>query len=101
MLRLFALPQTNDDNIISQEDAALAHCTNVVRDFLDETFPQHWTGRDVRKVWSLRSPDSTSADLYLWDFVTLNMYTEPIVTVPRTVITEAAECVTPNFLCRM
>jgi hypothetical protein len=39
---------------------APAHYANIVREFLDETFPRRWIGRNGRKQWPPRSPDLRS-----------------------------------------
>jgi hypothetical protein len=46
MLELFALPQTDDDHVMFQQDGAPAHYANIVTEFLNETFPRRWIGRD-------------------------------------------------------
>jgi hypothetical protein len=45
MLELFTVPQTDDDNVIIQQDGAPAHYADIVTEFLDETFPRRWIGR--------------------------------------------------------
>jgi hypothetical protein len=45
MLELFAVPQIGGNNVIFQQDGALPHFANVVREFLDVNFPRKWIGR--------------------------------------------------------
>jgi hypothetical protein len=54
----FAVPQLDDDaNVTSQQDDE--HCTNIVTEFLDETFPQRWFGMGGWKQRPPRFPDLT------------------------------------------
>jgi hypothetical protein len=69
MLELFAVPQTDDDNVIFQEDVAPAHCANIVTEFLDEIFLGRWIGRGGWKQWPPRSPNLTPLDVYFWGYV--------------------------------
>ena len=40
-----------------------------VREFLNETFPNRWIGRDGPIPWPPRSPDITPLDFFLWGYV--------------------------------
>ncbi|GBN13626.1 hypothetical protein AVEN_4468-1 [Araneus ventricosus] len=44
MLQLYAVPQF-PEGVIFQQDGAPPHYDNIVREFLDTTFPQWWIGR--------------------------------------------------------
>jgi hypothetical protein len=39
MLEVLVVPQTDDENVIFQQDGAPPHYANTVTEFLDETFP--------------------------------------------------------------
>jgi hypothetical protein len=49
-----------------QHDGAPTHCTNVLCEYLDETFGDIWNGRGGPITWPPRSPDLTPLDLFLW-----------------------------------
>ena len=49
-----------------QHDGASPHCTRHVRDYLNESFTNHWLGRGGPVTWPPRSPDLTPLDHYLW-----------------------------------
>ena len=55
--------------IIFQQDGALPHWGLHVREFLNETFPNRWIGRDGPIPWPPRSPNITSLDFFLWGYV--------------------------------
>ncbi|GBL92675.1 hypothetical protein AVEN_119075-1 [Araneus ventricosus] len=54
------------EGVIFQQDGAPPHYGNIVREFLDTTFPQRWIGRGAVMAWPPRSPDITPLDFYLW-----------------------------------
>ncbi|GBN11174.1 hypothetical protein AVEN_184729-1 [Araneus ventricosus] len=66
LLRLFIAPQLEEFQpwIMFQQDGAPPHWGSLVRDFLDETFPDRWIGRDGPTPWPPRSPDITSLDFF-------------------------------------
>ena len=49
-----------------QHDGCPAHYSEIVRNFLDEAFPDRWIGRGSLFPWPARSPDLTCLDFYLW-----------------------------------
>ena len=57
------------DTVIFQQDGAPPHCALEVPDFLHETFPNKWIGRDGPIPWPPRSPDITPLDFFLWGYV--------------------------------
>ena len=54
---------------IFQHDGASPHWGLHVREFLNETFPNRWIGRDGPIPWPSRSPDITPLDFFLWGYV--------------------------------
>jgi hypothetical protein len=103
MLELFAVPQTDDDNVIFQQDGAPAHCANIVTEFLDEIFPRRWIGRGGCQQWPPRSPDLTTLDFYFWGYVQQSVYSVRIHNIQHSKqrIREAAASVTPDVLGRV
>jgi hypothetical protein len=102
-LELFAVPQTDDDNVIFQRDGAPAHYAHIVTEFLDETFPRRWIGRGGLKQWPPHSPNLTSLDFYFWGYVKQIVYSFRIHNIQplKQRIREAATSVTPDVLGRV
>ena len=75
MLQQYAMPQIQVKNdVIFKQDGAPPHWGTIVRDYLDETFPKQWIGRDGGdewRAWPPRSPDLTPHDVYLWGYLVL------------------------------
>jgi hypothetical protein len=71
MLMNFEVPQLEDlqPHVIFQQDVAPPHLGLCVSDFLNEQFPDRWTGRDGPIPWPPRSPDITPLDFFLWGYV--------------------------------
>lgn len=69
VLQQFIAPQLEEYQpwIIFQQDGAhpLPYWGLLVRDFLDETFPDRWIGRDGPTPWPPRSPDITPLDFFM------------------------------------
>ncbi|GBM56365.1 hypothetical protein AVEN_7173-1 [Araneus ventricosus] len=54
MLQLYAVPQF-PEGVIFQQDGAPPHYGNIVREFLDTTFPQQWI--EITNVIHSVTPD--------------------------------------------
>ncbi|GBM09709.1 hypothetical protein AVEN_186414-1 [Araneus ventricosus] len=52
-----------------QQDGAPPHWGSLVRNFLDETFPDRWIGRNGPTPWPPRSPDITPLDFFFWGYI--------------------------------
>ena len=57
-----------------QHDGAPPHYTRHVREYLNESFPNHWLGRGGPVAWAPWSPDLTPLDYYLWDHMKTLVY---------------------------
>ncbi|GBO29044.1 hypothetical protein AVEN_271697-1 [Araneus ventricosus] len=79
------------------------HYDNIVREFLDTTFPQRWIGRGAVMAWPPRSPDLTPLDFYLRGYVKQHVYSERINDINhlKQRITDVIHCVTPDVLTRV
>ncbi|GBN99850.1 hypothetical protein AVEN_157665-1 [Araneus ventricosus] len=77
MLQLYAVPQF-PEGVIFQQNGTPPHYGNIVREFLDTTFPQRWIGRGAVMAWPPRSPHITPLDFYLWGYVKQHVYSERI-----------------------
>ncbi|GBM07131.1 hypothetical protein AVEN_177091-1 [Araneus ventricosus] len=102
MLQLYAVPQF-PEGVIFQQDGTPTHYSNIVREFLDTTFPQRWIDRGVVKAWSPLSTDTTPLDFYLWGYVKQHVYSERIsdINTLEQRITDVIHSVTPDVLTRV
>ncbi|GBL98324.1 hypothetical protein AVEN_174109-1 [Araneus ventricosus] len=102
MLQLYAVPQF-PEGVIFQQNGAPPHYGNIIREFLDTTFPQQWIGRGIVMAWPPRSPDITPLDFYLWGYVKQHVYSERINDINhlKQRITDVIHCVTPDVLTRL
>ncbi|GBM17514.1 hypothetical protein AVEN_193793-1 [Araneus ventricosus] len=84
-------------------DGAPLHYGDIVREFLDTTFPQRWIGRGAVMAWPPRSPDITPLDFYLWDYVKQHEYSERINDINhlKQRITDVIHSVTPDVFTRV
>lgn len=55
-----------DRQIVFQNDGCPGHWRIIVRDYLNNVFPNAWIGRDGPIPWPPRSPDLTPLDFYIW-----------------------------------
>jgi hypothetical protein len=84
-----------------QHDGSPAHYSIVVRNWLDEHFPQRWFGRCGQLEYPSRSPDLIPPDFFLWGILKNEVYAQK----PRTIeqlkenIVEACDKITAD-LCR-
>ena len=53
---------------------ALPHYAAVVREYLDQVFPNRWIGRRGSKEWPARSPDLNPLDFFLWGYLKSSVY---------------------------
>lgn len=56
-------------NMWFQQDGAPIHYHRIVRQFLNQTYPNRWIGRGGTIGWPARSPGLTPIDFFLWGFV--------------------------------
>ena len=56
------------------QNGAPPHFATVVREYLDETFPERWIGRRGALEWPPRSPDLTPMDFFFGGNVKDNVY---------------------------
>lgn len=107
MLQQQFLPQVqnspNFSNMIFMQDGAPPHWSAVVRNFLNETFPNRWMGRGSPNLpWPPYSPDLTPMDFFLWGFLKSRVYGTPIadITELRFRIVQAFENIPLEFVKR-
>ena len=83
LLQKWLFPRLHEDNFIFQQDGAPPHRSRQVRDFLNETLPNRWIGRQGANdlalfSWPPRSPDLTPCDFFLWGFIKDTVYVPPL-----------------------
>ena len=80
MLKHYIVPQLEEfqPRVVFQQDGAPPHWGLIVRDFLNETFPNRWIGRNGPTPWPPRSPDTTPLDFFLWGYVRDRVYRTPV-----------------------
>lgn len=61
-----------------QLDGCPAHSARIVRNWLNQHYPEKWIGRWGPVEWPARSPDLTPLDFYLWGRVKNEVYSTPI-----------------------
>jgi len=102
MLELYIAPQLEAFQpwIIFQQDGAPPHWGSDVRQFLDATFLNRWTGRDGPTPWPPRSPDITPLDLFLWGYVKDKVFSTPVpdITNLKAKITDIFATMTEDML---
>lgn len=106
MLEQFLFPQLEDieaqggERVILMQDGAPPHYLQLVRDTLNNKFPNGWIGRGAPIAWPPRSPDLTPLDFFLWGYVKNIVYAEKIRDLPhlRARIFASIATVTPEML---
>jgi transposase len=64
-----------DEEIMFQQDGASAHYADIVKEYLNQIFPEKWIGRGGPIEWPPRSPDLNPLDFFLWGFLKSIVYT--------------------------
>lgn len=67
-------PDLPSFNVWYQQDGAPPHYSLVVREYLNEVFPNRWVGRRGPMEWPARSPDLTPLDFFLWGYLKSRVY---------------------------
>ena len=85
-----------------QQDGAPPHWGLEVYQFLNDTFPESWIGRDGLIPSQPRSPDITPLDFFLWGYVKNIVYRTTVRDVGdlQQRIIEAFDTVTVDMLAR-
>lgn len=83
-----------------QQDGASPHFFEQVREYLDNTFPGKWIGRNGAIVWPPRSPDITPLDFFLWGYLKGLVYVTPPTDLDdlKDKIRQACRTVTPEMI---
>ncbi len=83
MLKEFLWPQVKCKRMLFQQDGAPAHYALIVRDWLNEKFPDRWIGRRGPIEWPARSPDLSPCDFFLWGYLKDKVYQERPATIAQ------------------
>ncbi|XP_011860094.1 PREDICTED: uncharacterized protein LOC105557457 [Vollenhovia emeryi] len=57
------------ENVWFQQDGAQVHFTLIVRNVLNNVFPDRWIGRRGTIEWPPRSPDLSPLDFFYWGYL--------------------------------
>jgi hypothetical protein len=70
----------NFNKLVFMQDGAPPHWSLAVRNWLSNTFPNRWMGRNSPNLpWPPYSPDLTPMDFFLWGWVKQHVYRTPVV----------------------
>lgn len=83
-----------------QQDGAAPHNAGIVRDYLDERFPDSWLGTNGPVRWPPRSPCLNPLDYFLWGFAKNRVYDSPVQSVQQlhAKIAEVFQSVNPAYI---
>lgn len=84
------------DDVFFQQDGHPAHYAIVVREFLDNFFPNKWIGRSGPIKWPPRSPDLTPLDFFLWGFLKDRVFRTSPSSVEEMKERIVANCLVPD-----
>lgn len=65
-------------SLVYQHDGAPAHSAEIVKNWLDDSFPSRWIGRNGPIPWPPRSPDLTILDFFVWGTMKELVYSTPV-----------------------
>jgi hypothetical protein len=61
--------------------SAPCHNAHIIRNWLNNNFPERWIGTYGLGLWPARSPDPNQCDFFLWGYIKNLVYAEPIGTI--------------------
>lgn len=68
------LTELNMERIWFQQDGCPAHNVQIVKEYLDNSFPDSWIGLNGPINWPARSPDLSPLDFFLWGHLKSKIY---------------------------
>lgn len=74
------IPLLTRRSLFYQHDGAPAHTSTIVKEKLQQMFPERWIGRNGPIPWPARSPDLTPLDFFLWGAMKNDVYSVPVHT---------------------
>lgn len=85
-----------------QQDGAPPHTARVVRNYLNNIFPDAWIGNNGPISWPARSPDLTIMDFFVWGYVKDKVYLSTTRDLEhlKEKITLACRSITPQMLSK-
>jgi hypothetical protein len=77
------LPLAVRERIWYLHDGAPCHYALIVREWLNNNFPERWIGRNGPVAWPPRSPDLNPCDFFLWGYIKSLVYATQINTIEK------------------
>jgi len=77
---LRAWSSTNTMTDYYQHDGAWPHFSQVVRHYLNHTFPNQWIGSGGAQNWPSQSPDLGPLDYHVWGYMKAMVYAHKVNT---------------------
>lgn len=75
------IPLAQVNHIFFQQDGAPAHNSHVIRNWLEQHFPNRWIGTHGPTRWPPRSPDLSVLDYFLWGYLEGKIYSRRYETI--------------------
>ena len=75
------LPIAELEHIFYQQDGAPPHNSQLVTNFLEDTFNRNWIGNNGPYLWPPRSPDLSVLDYFIWGTIKNQVYNTPLTTM--------------------
>ena len=63
------VPLVVRERMYFQQDGAPPHNARIITDYLNDTFPHRWIGKNEANRWPVRSPDLTPLDFFVGLFI--------------------------------
>jgi len=74
------VPLQTQQQIYYQHDRAPPHFSRVVRQYLNQKFPNRWIGHGGAQNWPPRSPDLNPLDYHVWGYMKDVVYAHKVNT---------------------
>ena len=78
MLQLFLERHLFQDQVIDtavyQQDGASPNFDNIIRDHLNDVFPNSWIGRGSPRIRAPHSPELMPFDFFAWGYIKAQVY---------------------------
>jgi len=74
------VPLQTQQQMFYQHDGVPPYFSEVLRQYLNHKFPNHWIGRGVAQNWPPRSPDLNPLDYHVWGYMKAMVYAHKVNT---------------------
>lgn len=75
------VPPETQNQMWLQNDGCPAHYAVIVRNYLNNTYPDRWIGRLGPILWPPRSPDLNPLDYFYWGCIKEKVYSQTVATI--------------------